>query len=407
MDQQTYFDFLQVAIGAKKSWDKPLSEKDWKMLYVFCKRQTLLGIGFAAVERLHALGATCPQPLLMQWMGLAMKIAKRNELLNKQCKDLTEQYRHDGLHCCILKGQGNLLNYPEHLRLRRQPGDIDLWAIPNAEEGIPIAKQTGKDSTEYVLYQGRRAVREYVRAQHRIAGNFEKVPVRYHHIDAPDMAGTPVEVHFRVGHFAAPLRNARLQRWFNEHAEECMRNDTPMEFAMPTASVNVVYQMTHLFTHYLDEGLGLRQLLDYYYAIKAWRNECADSLNDQKRGGEMDGHDAPILSQKEVYQTICWLGMGKFAAAVMWVLHEVFALPEPYYICEPNAQEGRTLLREIMLAGNFGQHDERGRALKTGGLMKHGVWKLKRIMRLASSYPEEALSEPFFRVYHYFWRLCH
>ena len=76
----------------------------------------------------------------------------------------------------------------------------------------------------------------------------------------------------------------------------------------------------------------------------------------------------------------------------------------PWMICEPNEVEGRRLLAEIMQGGNFGQYDTRDAALKRGGMVKHGVWKLKRVMRLVRSYPEEALWEPVFRVWHLGWR---
>ena len=59
-----------------------------------------------------------------------------------------------------------------------------------------------------------------------------------------------------------------------------------------------------------------------------------------------------------------------------------------------------------MLGGNFGQHDERGVKWKEGGLMSHAMWKLWRVMRLVRSYPEEALSEPLFRLWHAGWRVC-
>ena len=77
---------------------------------------------------------------------------------------------------------------------------------------------------------------------------------------------------------------------------------------------------------------------------------------------------------------------------------------EPWMLCEPNEKEGRKLLEEIMKGGNFGQYDTRDAVLKNGGMVKHGVWKLKRVMRLVRSYPEEALWEPVFRVYHLIWR---
>ena len=76
-------------------------------------------------------------------------------------------------------------------------------------------------------------------------------------------------------------------------------------------------------------------------------------------------------------------------------------------ICAPNEKEGKKLLEEIMKGGNFGQYDTRDAALKKGGMMKHGIWKLKRVMRLVRSYPEEALWEPVFRVWHLGWRMIH
>ena len=79
----------------------------------------------------------------------------------------------------------------------------------------------------------------------------------------------------------------------------------------------------------------------------------------------------------------------------------------PWMICEPNEKEGKKLLDEIMKGGNFGQYDTRDAALKKGGMMMHGVWKLKRVMRLVRSYPEEALWEPVFRVWHLGWRTIH
>ena len=110
------------------------------------------------------------------------------------------------------------------------------------------------------------------------------------------------------------------------------------------------------------------------------------------------------MSATEIMAVLRSFGMAKFAAAVMYVLQEVFAIPTHYYICKPNEKEGKKLLAEIMQGGNFGQYDTRDVSLKKGGMMKHGVWKLKRVMRLVSSYPEEALWEPVFWVWHLVWR---
>ena len=147
-----------------------------------------------------------------------------------------------------------------------------------------------------------------------------------------------------------------------------------MGFAVPTASVNVVYQMCHLL---------------------------------QSQGMWSEGLGTPVISKEEVMAVLRSFGMKKFAASVMYVLQEVFAMPSLYYICEPNEKEGKKLLAEIMQGGNFGQYDTRDAELKRGGMMKHGLCKLKRVMGLARSFPEEALWEPVFRVYHLFWRTIH
>lgn len=398
------FYFIQIAIGAKDALPVATTNNDWARIYTFCKRQSLLGIGFTAVQRLYEQGMECPKKLMMRWMALALQIERRNEVLNGLCRDLTKRYEHDGLRCCILKGQGNLLNYPEKLRGRRTPGDIDIWAL-SGDAGAPVAAQTGEETAIYVTHEGKRGVIEYVRMQHRLIGNNEDIELRYHHIEAPNISETPVEVHFRVGFCNSPLRNLRMQQWFDKQADVCMKNKTQMGFSVPTASVNVVYQMTHLFSHYFDEGVGLRQLIDYYFVLRLWHNDSMEKMDMQSQGMWVEGLGVPVMSAEEIIGLLGSFGMARFASAVMWVLRCIFNMPDEWLICTPDARRGRQLLDEIMLAGNFGQYDERGKGLKHGGAILHGIWKLKRIMRLVRNYPEEALCEPLFRIWHLGWRL--
>ena len=397
------FEFIQVAMGLRERLSAVPSVHEWQVLFEFCKRQSLLGIGFAAVNRLHKAGVECPSAIRMKWYGYALQIERMNEKLNMQCGEITKRYEHDGLQCCILKGQGNLLNYPESLRMRRTPGDIDLWCI-TPPSGLSMPNASLRD---YTNYHGINAVMEYVRMQYRLKGTDVHPKACYHHIEAPSMDGTEVEVHYRPSFLRSPLRNWRMQRWFEHHADECMKNKTHLGFSMMTSSVNVVYQMCHLYTHIFEGGIGLRQLMDYYFAMKVWHNDVMECKDLQSQGMWSEGLGMPVMSKEEVMSVLRSFGMGKFTSAVMFVLHEVFDVPPHYYICEPNEKEGKKLLAEIMQGGNFGQYDTRDAALKNGGMMKHGLWKLKRVLSLVSSYPEEALWEPVFRVYHLFWRITH
>ena len=401
-----FFEFLQVAMGNRKSLSCGIKDADWQRLFDFCKRQALIGGGFTAVEKLHAMGVVCPANLRMKWMALALQIERQNEKITKQCAELTKRYEHDGLQCCILKGQGNLLNYPEELRLRRMPGDIDVWCIP-PKEGLDIAVATGNKDVEYVKYRGVNAVIEYARMQFRLCGIDKQPRAIYHHIDAPSIDGTEVEIHYKPSFCRSLIRNRRMQKWFAVHAYECTKNKCRYGFPVPTTSINVVYQMCHLFNHYFHEGIGLRQLMDYYYTLKIWHNDLEEKKELGSRGMLIEGHGSTVMSPSQVMSVLRSFGMARFAGAVMYVLHEVFDVPPHYYICEPNEKEGRKLLAEIMQGGNFGQYDTRDGELKKGGIVKHGVWKLKRVMRLVRSYPEEALWEPVFRVWHLIWRIAH
>ena len=75
----------------------------------------------------------------------------------------------------------------------------------------------------------------------------------------------------------------------------------------------------------------------------------------------------------------------------------------PWMICEPNEKEGKFLLSEMLRAGHFGHFDDRHK--HKGRTSAEQAWiKLKRNLSLSSHYPAEALSEPFFRLYHWCWR---
>jgi hypothetical protein len=154
--------------------------------------------------------------------------------------------------------------------------------------------------------------------------------------------------------------------------------------AVPTHRFNRVFQMSHIANHVLHEGIGLRQLMDYYFLLKK-------GFSEEER--------------KEFASLMKRFGMYKMARAVMYVLREVFGLEEKLLIVEPNERCGRMLLDEIMLAGNFGHYDERISEEVRKSPIKMNMLRLRRDWRMLWYFPSECLAEPFFRIYHFFWRL--
>ena len=366
------FELLQVAIGNRKALTSRLTDEEWESLSSECEKHALLGIAFCGVERLPKEQFP-PFDVAAEWVHDAQVAKERNKKLNAECEALAKQLENDGLWSCILKGQSNLVNYPEYLRDSRTAGDIDVWCAPISKQG-----------------NGEKKVIEYALSRARAAN--QPVPeVRYHHVELENVYPVDVEIHHRPSFMCSPLRNIRLRNWCRkfEGANEIASIDGH-EFPVPSLSFNAVYQLVHIYRHLFDEGIGLRQILDYYMVLRRFRE---DGLEFREESLEIIGR----------------LGMKRFASAIMYVLQKVFAMPDEYLICKPNEEEGKFLLSEIMQAGNFGKYDERIKRVE-GSYMKvqcnHAFEKWKHNLRLIAHYPEEVLWEPIFRVYHWVWRKC-
>ena len=237
--QKIFFDFLRFCIGSAKEIPGSLKEADWKELYAIAQKQALLGVLFHGIRRLPKELAP-EQKLLMQWMVMAEQIRKQNIRLFQDSVKVCQNFENEGFANCILKGQGNALLYPDPYM--RTPGDIDIY-----------------------LSGGRRKIMKYV---DQVCPN---QVMRYHHVDFPAMK-TAIEVHFTPSYMFCPIHNRRMQKWFEEvMGEQCNHRvslpDGYGEIHVPQVSFNVIYILSHLYRHIFTEGIGLRQLLDYYYVV--------------------------------------------------------------------------------------------------------------------------------------------
>lgn len=98
------------------------------------------------------------------------------------------------------------------------------------------------------------------------------------------------------------------------------------------------------------------------------------------------------------------LGLWKFAGAVMYVLHEVFALAEEKMIAPMDSKRGQLLLAEIIDGGNFGRYFTKYGSFTHQSMGKKYFLKIWRNLNFVRFYPSEALAEPLFRTWHFLWR---
>ena len=467
-DITAIFAFLKYCLGYKRNMSRMIAGMDWQELYSFASKQALLGLCFDGIER---LGEEYPEELkqnpigrelLMTWMGKAQQIRRQNMKVNAVAGKLFSMLREDGLRCCILKGQGNALMYPNPYS--RTPGDIDVWIDASRER-----------------------IMEYTQKKFELGDD-----IRLQHLET-SLDGVPVELHFFPCSMNNILYHARLQKWFRRNADLQCSNvvslpDGAGDIAIPTTAFNVVYQLTHLYHHFFDEGIGMRQIIDYYYVVcdfyKVYQNSskitpslffdkasCTrqfeselslhslaslfpikegstshpDPLTLRGEGGNRPTRCSEPLRSKDggpskvspdcagwdrlsiegdnsagsttvvtsyastaldvAQRELKYLGLWKFAGAVMYVLKEVLGLSEDKMIVPVDEKRGKLLLAEILDGGNFGRHFSKYGGFTHQSMGKKYFLKIWRNMHFVRYYPAEALCEPLFRTWHFFWRL--
>lgn len=359
--EDLFFELLRVAIGNADCLSHNPTDKEWKALYDMAKKQSLVGVCFAGVQKL-ALQDQAPEEMLyLTWMGMAAKIQQRNEVVNRQCVDLQKLLSAEGLRSCVLKGQGVGLLYFEHLRSLRQSGDIDIWVEGGFEK-----------------------VRLWMMAIEKDC-DFDD-----HHAHLHIFDDTDVEVHYTPSTLRNPFANARLQKWFSAHSTPQFDNKCYLGtkvIYVPTSDFNLIYQMTHVFNHFFSAGVGFRQLMDYYFVL------CDANKTGLNASNKF----------QEVTSAIHQFGFTRFASALMWVLGYVYGLNEEYMLLPPNEKFGKILLREVIQSGNFGKTDERMKGLYDNAWNQ--FWKVHvKTIRLWRFDNTAWFWSPLYRISSFLWQ---
>ena len=351
-----FFDLIKVATKNHNRLSGIPTSNEWIEIYQLAKQQTLVGILFAAIEKLPSEQRP-PKTLLMQWFAYAENIRNKNIQVNADAVKICDEIRKDGMQCMVLKGQGVATYYPEPLL--RQCGDIDLW-----------------------LEGGLHKVKSYIQAKGEIKG------IIYTHIEYDAPIKTEVEIHHCPSYFYNPLYLYRMKKYFAEQSfnETVELGENVGSISVPTLEFNRYYILLHIYRHYFTEGIGLRQMLDYYYVLL--------------KGGAEE-------SKQRTMRMFAKTGMIGFVGATMWVLQKVYGLEEKYMLCNPDEKRGKQLLNEILIAGNFGKYDSRINRNSQNGLLLRAWISFKRKMKFFSYYPKEILFDIPMRIYMYIWRHIH
>lgn len=324
--KKQFFELLKAGLwGAKPNIDLFEANVDWKELYKCARKQALLGVIFDGIQEL-------PKELMpgrsvyLQWCNAALHIEDNNKLLNRELKNVYSLANENGITAILFKGQGVAQNY--RFPLHRNCGDIDLYI--------------GEDNFEKLNSLLRKE------ATNEFEENYKHTSITWHSVT--------IENHRILTELSAPKGNRKLQaeinRWYNMK-DFRKRVIGDVEVLLAPLPFDTAYVLVHAVQHFLNEGVGLRQVCDWACMLTAQKDEPG---------------------KEETAELLRSFGIEKAAKVFGALICEFMGVEKcvlPIEYEERDIETAKWLLEDIWEGGNFGQHTN-----KLGNRPK-GYWKGK------------------------------
>lgn len=224
-----------------------LCGREWTQLGVLAEKQGVLGIVMDGIERCHTdytdSTANLPLELKLEWIGETLQIEQSNQQQIAVMNDLAEKWSQKGCRVMVMKGQANGAFYPRPNH--RSPGDIDCYLFDDYAKGNVIARQVGADVDESWY-------------KHSVI-NYKRETFENHQYF----------VHTRDGKRGKRLNQELVDAVIGERF-------TVMEgtnVLMPPVQWNAMFLTYHACSHFVSEGLRLKQILDWAMFLKSHQND--------------------------------------------------------------------------------------------------------------------------------------
>lgn len=241
-DKQHYtlfLDLLSAAIWEKRpdtELYKSVDNNTWKEVIELAKKQYVIALIGESVQKLPKELKPVKQ-LLIPLLIAVESVEEANKKLNSELESITTEYRAMGLDFILLKGQGNAQFYPNPSH--RSPGDIDL---------LFYNSENYRKSKEWVLAHD--YPHEMEGAQH----------LSFHRNDIV------IENHHQLTH----LPRKKYNDFITKEIQSIVENNDfgelhihELKIKTLPITLNAVYIFLHFFKHFIDLGIGFRQVCDW------------------------------------------------------------------------------------------------------------------------------------------------
>ena len=263
MSEGMLFELLCVGLETKPVHSlslehfRELSQEDWQALRKMSEKQGVSAIVFDGLSELinnFGRDQICPninpvwwQTYAIKWIGHQQQVEGRNYQQKKVTEEMAKQWADAGCRVMVMKGQACARMYPrpEH----RVPGDIDCYLFENYTLSNNIARKAGAKVNE----------RWYMHSQIHYKGEM-----------------------FENHQFFVHTREGKRSKLLEKELEEALnskvlKDSTTVKMSehteLPPVQWNAMFLTYHACSHFISEGMRLKQLLDWAMLLNKHQND--------------------------------------------------------------------------------------------------------------------------------------
>lgn len=357
--QSLFLSLLRAALWGEKLDASAFVEAKWKQIFRLADVQTV------PMLIVDGMGMLPPESLRM---SLDEKLSRLGKMQRMECVNslhrcvivkIDKALKAEGIQAVFMKGQTTALRYPNPLH--RTPGDIDF---------VVLADDFGKTM----------AVMEKI-------GKVDHDLVHEHHGMAW-VDGVTVEPHYKVHNYQRPSTDRAMQEMFSSVFPDGLVSADMDGYQVPIfpPTFESVFLISHMVNHVYEEGLGLRQVIDYAMFL----HKCADRIDWVKHDEYL--HKMRMERAWRIFTCIC----------VKYLGIELPSQVEPFSHQEEKWAD--RMMDDIMKVGNFGRGEYVFSHRGWIDAWRNYRWVARRCYRLGFVCKSEARWWMVSKVTRFFWK---
>lgn len=340
-----YLEFLRWCLSPTASMPIGVDGINWKNLLEFAKKQTIVGLYWQGIQRYgDKVGNKPNEDEVMEWMGEYHKIVRRNIKVDYAVVKLAKILQANNISFFVFKGQSVARYYtiPES----RTSGDVDFLFKKDWNQAIEaISKLTTITDSH-----------------------------SFRHFDF-ELEGIPFEMHYHTTVFGSSSTQKYWDDMIDSYFDDVLDHVDINEVTIPTLppTTYAIYLFIHLYHHFLKEGVGLRQFIDWMMLLQA-------------------KHDEIVI--QELTAKLEKLGLLRAFKAFGCVLVDKLGMDKSMFPYELNMHDRKyeqDIIKIILRYGNFGKYGRKENHSSLFHSLETGSRSIRHLLHFFWLSPQENL----------------